>query len=132
MKKLIAGIFAATFIFPAAQARAEAKDAVLCALTKSFACLADEGCREVPIQEMNLPRFVKVDFGTRAITSLDKMVDRPATTFTAIDRLEGTIVLHGLDRRGWSAAIAEDTGSMTLTASGSDEGFVVFGNCVMP
>lgn len=132
MKKLIAGIFAATFIFPAAQARAEAKDAVLCALTKSLYCLNDDGCREVPLQDLDLPRFVKIDFGTRTITSLDKMVNRPATTFTTIDRLEGTIVLHGVDRRGWSAAIAEDTGSMTLAASGSDEGFVVFGNCVMP
>ena len=132
MKKLISGFFAATLLFSAVQARAEATDAIICALTKSFACIADEGCREVPVQEMNLPRFVKIDFGTRAITSLDKMVNRPATSFNAIDRLEGTIVLHGLDRRGWSAAIAEDTGAMTLTASGSEEGVVVFGSCIKP
>jgi len=132
MKKMIAVIFCATMLLGAAQVLAAGADVRICALTKAFSCLSDEGCKEVSLAEMDLPRFVKIDLGSKVIASLDKQVSRPDTTFSAIERLEGMIVLHGADARGWSMAIAEDSGGLTVTASGEDEGFVVFGNCITP
>jgi len=132
MKKMIAVIFFATMLLGAAQVFAAGSDVRICALTKVFDCHRDEGCKEVSLAEMDLPRFVKIDLGAKAIASLDKQVRRPDTTFTAIERLEGMIVLHGVDARGWSMAISEGSGGLTVTASGEDEGFVVFGNCITP
>ncbi|MGZ8460467.1 MAG: hypothetical protein ACXWW2_08565 [Candidatus Deferrimicrobiaceae bacterium] len=132
MKKRIALMFSAMMLLAAAPVPAAGADVRVCALTKAFDCLSDEGCKEVSLEEMDLPRFVKIDLGAKAIASLDKRVSRPDTAFTAIERLEGMIVLHGVDARGWSMSIAEGSGGLTLTASGEDEGFVVFGNCILP
>jgi hypothetical protein len=132
MKKSIAVVVSATMLLGAAQALAAGADVRICALTRVFDCLSTDGCQEVTLLEMDLPRFVKIDLETKVILSLDNLVSRPATTFKAIERLEGMIVLSGVDARGWSMTIAEGSGELTLTASGNDEGFVVFGNCITP
>ena len=39
-------------------------------------------------------------------------------------------MLQGIEIRGWSMVITEKTGKLTLTASGDDEAFVLFGACI--
>jgi hypothetical protein len=39
--------------------------------------------------------------------------------------------MHGTELRGWSMALGEDSGNLTLSASGDGEGFVVFGVCLI-
>ena len=106
-------------------------DVRTCALTRGIECITDEGCVEWTMQEMALPRFVRIDLKAKTITSLDK--DLPRTTqINSLDRLEGAIVLHGTEMRGWSITLGEDSGELTLAASGDGEGFIVFGSCMIP
>ena len=50
-----------------------------------------------------------------------------------MERENGMIVVQGgQEGRGWSATIGEDTGKMTLTASGDRFGFIIFGACTSP
>ncbi len=50
-----------------------------------------------------------------------------------MERENGMLVLQGGQQgRGWSVTIGEDTGKMTLTASGDRYGFIVFGACTNP
>ena len=52
------------------------------------------------------------------------------TPIKTIQRMmDGTIILQGIELRGWSAVINEQTGKMTVTVSGDDEAFVLFGVC---
>jgi hypothetical protein len=44
--------------------------------------------------------------------------------------MDGKIFLQGIELRGWSIVISEQTGKMSLTASGDDEAFVLFGVCI--
>jgi hypothetical protein len=37
--------------------------------------------------------------------------------------------MHGTEVRGWSISLGEDSGNLTLSASGDGEGFIVFGFC---
>jgi hypothetical protein len=103
-----------------------------CALTKAFECTSDAGCTEWSIREMALPRFFQVDLNAKTITSLDKEVPRAPTIITAIDHPEGMLVLHGAEKRGWSMAIGEQSGYLTLSVAADDGGFVVFGSCISP
>jgi len=100
-----------------------------CALTKAFECTSADGCRETSVREMALPRFVLIDMKARTIKSLDKDITRE-TRFKEIDRLEGMLVMHGTEQRGWSMAIGEKSNDLTLSASGDGESFVVFGSCM--
>ena len=120
------------FIFTGAFQVASAEENIrTCALTKAFECTSEDGCREWSIQEMALPRFIRIDLKTRTIKSLDKDIARNSS-FKDMDRLEGMIVLHGTEQRGWSMALGENSRDLTLSASGDGEGFVVFGSCMNP
>ncbi len=101
-----------------------------CALNKAFECTSD-GCKEWSVREMALPRFIRIDLKAGTIKSLDKEVARE-TTFKGVDRLAGMIILHGTEQRGWSMALGENSGDLTLSASGDGESFVVFGSCMNP
>jgi len=102
-----------------------------CALTKVYECTPDDGCREWPLQDMALPRFIRIDMKAKTITSLDKDIVRE-TRFSALERLEDVLVVHGAEKRGWSMALGETTNVLTLSASGDGESFVVFGSCMSP
>jgi hypothetical protein len=102
-----------------------------CALMKAFQCTSENGCREASVQEMELPRFIQIDLKDKTIQSLDKKVAR-VTRFKDMDRVEDMLVLHGTEKRGWSMAMGETSGDLTLSASGDGESFVVFGSCMNP
>lgn len=106
-----------------------AEDNITCALTRAYACDPDEGCTPSSIDDMALPRFVRIDLDGKSITSLDKAIQR-TSNIDHVDRLEGMTVMHGTELRGWSIALGKDSGDITLSASGDGEAFVVFGNCL--
>ncbi|BCS52873.1 hypothetical protein [Geobacter sp. SVR] len=139
MARISAVLLAIVVLFGAVEVMAAEKDkdkdkdrnVFVCALSRTVECVSDEGCVETTVQEMVLPRFVRIDLNAKSITSLDKEVDR-TTRISSVERLNGLIVLHGTEQRGWSVAIGENSGNVTLTASGDGDGFVVFGSCINP
>jgi hypothetical protein len=132
MKLLLSGVVGIMILSAASLSQAATEDKLTCAITKAYACTSDEGCAAVALQDMELPRFISIDFGTRVIASLDKSVPREETRFASVDKLRGLTVLHGVEKRGWSLAIGEESGDLTLSASGDGESFTVFGSCIMP
>jgi hypothetical protein len=102
-----------------------------CALTKAFECTMENGCRESSVREMALPRFIRIDLKAKTIKSLDKNIAR-VTPFKDSDNVDDMLVLHGTEKRGWSMAVGEKSGDLTLSASGIGESFVVFGSCISP
>jgi len=133
MARIFALVLAITIVFGAVRVMAAGGDGDIrtCALTKGIECVPDEGCVEWTMQEMALPRFVRIDLKAKTITSLDKDVNR-TTKIATVERLEGLTVLHGTELRGWSIALGENSGDLALSASGDGEAFVVFGSCVTP
>ncbi len=129
MIKYITVILAVMILVGTSSFGMAAEDTFTCALTKAFECLPDDGCTAWSIDEMALPRFVRIDLKSKTITSLDKVMPRNSK-IASIDRLERVIVLHGTEMRGWSIALGEDSNEVTLSASGDGEGFIVFGYCM--
>jgi hypothetical protein len=74
---------------------------------------------------------VRVDLASKTITSLDKEMER-TTKIATVERLEGVVVLHGTEVRGWSITLGEESGNLSLSASGDGESFVAFGSCMKP
>jgi hypothetical protein len=133
MTKCIAFLFASLVLFvlfpiPFASG---AETSRTCALTKAFECTVENGCRESSVREMALPRFIRIDLKAKTIKSLDKNIAR-VTPFKDSDNVDDMLVLHGTEKRGWSMAVGEKSGDLTLSASGNGESFVVFGSCISP
>lgn len=104
----------------------------VCALTRAYECNINGECSEWTIEEMALPRFVRIDLEKNAIISLDKTVKRDDTKIGQVKELEGITVLQGVEQRGWSIALGKDSASLTLSVAGDGHGFMVFGYCMNP
>jgi hypothetical protein len=71
-----------------------------------------------------------VDFATQQLSGVVEG-EKVASAIKNQQQLDGTLILQGTENgRGWSMAINEKSGEMTLTVSGDQVGFVVFGACM--
>lgn len=132
MKSILLVFFSLTIVFWGTTVLAADDQVQICALTKAFECATDSGCNEVTIDDMGLPRFVRIDQKAKTIESLDKGINRQSTKIVTITRLEGMTILQGIEKRGWSISLGNDSRDLMLSAAGEGSGFVVFGSCMKP
>jgi hypothetical protein len=107
---------------------------IICAFTSSAGCDNETGCEATTPERLNLPRFIRIDFNNKKIITENQIGEgtRTETQIKNFLRLDGQLFLQGVEIRAWSMVITETTGSMTLTASGDEEAFVLFGVCTVP
>ena len=111
----------------------EGSTRMLCVLTSAVGCDSRSGCQGTPVEDLNMPQFFKIDIEKKTITRAGVAQEVSATWETRIknsQRMDGKIFLQGIEVRGWSIVICEETGKRSLTASGDDEAFVLFGVCI--
>ncbi|PYN09318.1 MAG: hypothetical protein DME02_04135 [Candidatus Rokuibacteriota bacterium] len=103
---------------------------MVCAMSHVMECDDMGQCERRTPEAKALPRFVRVDTEKRSLSA----VDGPRTTeIKSVSRTEGRLLLQGGEMgRGWSAAIAEDTGLMAVAVVDHDVTFSVFGACMIP
>jgi hypothetical protein len=129
MTKFLTAFFALLIMVGTSNVSIAAEDTITCALSRAYDCFPDEGCKEWSIDEMALPRFVRIDLKAKTITSLDKEIPQNSK-ISSIERLEGLTVMHGTELRGWSISLGEESRNLTLSVAGDGEGFIVFGTCM--
>ncbi len=125
-------LMVAVLVTPASAA-IDGSSNLLCAVVDVFECGPENGCMESTAEGINIPQFIRIDFaGKKAMGTLPSGETREV----GIERMEqegGALVIQGGQQgRGWSVTIGEETGKMTMTASGDRFGFVVFGACTIP
>lgn len=137
MKKLM-GI-SLLLILAAAPFQAQAADLdgstpVFCAFTKAMECHHQKGCQQVFPEDVNLPTFVKVDFDKKLVSAVSQTQEgKPRTTeIKSFERTNGQLILHGYEARAWTAIIGEKTGTLTLAVASEEDGFLLFGICMVP
>jgi len=137
MNKQIFFTIAVALIISALPVAAKAVDfdgskPLTCAAIFSAECNAgDQQCITGAPWMINFPVFIEIDFKTKQV-STTKLHESPRVS--AINNVSllknGYTAIQGIDEDYvWSMLIAEDTGSMTLSISGEDTGFIVFGAC---
>jgi hypothetical protein len=103
---------------------------LLCAPGEPIQCENNGQCTRVTIQSTRLPRFIRVDFATQQLSGVAEG-EKIVTAIKNRQQLDGMLILQGAENgRGWSMAIDEKSSEMTLTVSGDQVGFVVFGACM--
>jgi hypothetical protein len=107
---------------------------IICAFTSATACDSESGCGSATPESLGLPQFFKVDFSGKKILAVGPAQEgtKKETPIQNFQRLNGQLVFQGVELRGWSMVVTENTGRMTLTASGDDEAVVLFGVCTVP
>jgi hypothetical protein len=99
---------------------------MLCAVTEALECSYQGDCaRETP-EDINIPPFIVVD--VKAKTLSEYRGERKSPVQNVFEK-EGDVVLQGYEQRAWSMVISKETGKLSVTASGPETGFVIFGIC---
>jgi hypothetical protein len=102
---------------------------MLCALTEAIECGYEAQCSYGPVDELNLPPFIRVDPRAKTLTEHNGSRKTVATSVTSKD---GQLVLQGIENRAYSISITASTGRLSASTAGPDAGFVFFGACTNP
>jgi len=95
-------------------------------------CEADGTCQRRSAEKVNLPSLFRVDVKAMKVHNLEAEKGRESP-IQGVGHANVKLVVNGADgERGWIVLIHEDTGTMSAVVSGDGEGFVIFGQCVLP
>ena len=111
---------------------------LLVSVVKVFECVPDGYCSEKSASDLDMPKFLKVDFANEIILPAPTPEGAKGTSIERKEMVDGKLILQGAedgydkirDGLGWTMAISEETGQVVLTASGDQVAFVVFGAAI--
>ena len=115
----------------------------ICASQEALECKPLEGCTRVSVEDIDGPLFLSLKPGEPRILVTLTNGRHETTTVERREKVGGSFVFQGAETEepegeeqdehavGWTMMISEEDGRMTLTASGEDVGFVIFGACTL-
>jgi hypothetical protein len=103
---------------------------MLCAVTDTVSCDSKGECVEGPAEAVNLPVFLKVNVANKTAQSVRQGGEQRTSKILSVHEEADALVLLGVEASGgWSAAIGERSGKLTLTVAEEGMGYIVFGTC---
>jgi hypothetical protein len=100
----------------------------ICSVIDANDCALGIACVHELAEDVNLPQFIKVDFGAKTISARGRTTPIQSST-----RSNGMLVIQGVqDKRAYSITVTEDRGAFVGTVAGDGEAFAVFGACTLP
>jgi len=101
---------------------------LMCAAIEILECSADGECHRRTAENVNLPRFIKLDFAKKTMSGAGG--DQRTAPINNFERSNGRIIMHGgQEGRAWSLVIDGGNGNMSAGVVDHDFAFVVFGAC---
>lgn len=107
---------------------------MVCASIHATECTAEaQECVSGAPWMINFPVFTEIDFKSKKLSTTDIHVNGRVSDIEDVSHLpNGQLSIHGDDADyAWSMLVSEETGAMTLTVSGDEVGFIVFGACTL-
>ena len=107
---------------------------LLCVPTDAIQCEGAGDCKRVAVEEVNLPRFVNVEFKKKRLRGTILGGEEQTTAIQNVQTpADGRTILQGAENgRGWTMTIDPATGDMSVAIAGDDIGFILFGVCTVP
>jgi len=101
-----------------------------CVPTDATECSGAGECERVTVEEINVPKWITVDFKKKKLSGTDSDGEDETTAVDNVHVTEGHTILQGAEGgRAWSIVIDQITGDMTIAIAGDETGFVLFGVC---
>lgn len=133
MKKFTLSLFAAIAglaAMPASASDFDGSRILLCASIETFGCAAGSDCVKEAPEDINVPQFFRINFKEKLIRAKRLNGEEVSSKIVSEVHDNGEMILQGVQNQlGWSMAITEENGKMSLTASGDQVAFTVFGAC---
>ncbi len=115
----------------------DGKTPLVCATLEAVQCAKAPGethvCARGNAVALNVPQFLKLDFAAKRVTATEETGVSSTSSIADVTFTKDHLVVQGHDEgHGWVVMVDPDTGRMTATAIGHDEGLLVFGACTAP
>jgi hypothetical protein len=105
---------------------------LLCTPTNSVSCDGAGECKRGTTEELEVPPFIKIDFGKKLLSGKLKRGDERQTPIGNVKADEGSTLLQGGEYgRGWSFVIQHDTGEMSAAIAGDEGAIILLGACTV-
>ena len=103
---------------------------VLCSIFETTVCLPVEGCVHMIPEELNIPRFIRIDTKTRELSTTPASGENRVSVADSVRRSEGHVILQGFEAgRAYSLLIHEQSGMATYAAAAEGRSVSTFGAC---
>jgi len=104
---------------------------IVCAVADVVGCSETGQCAEGSARSFELPRFLIMDAGKKAIRAAYEAGHKDLSSPVKNMETSGDhLILQGVENgRGWSIAINTKDGKMSASGVGDAVGFLVFGSC---
>jgi hypothetical protein len=103
---------------------------ILCTVLDTHVCIETAGCADVLAEELNVPRFIRIDTKERTLATTEASGENRETVVDSVQRNAGQITLQGVESgRAFSLFISESTGLSTFAAAAEGRSVSVFGIC---
>ena len=133
MKKLVLTAFAVVGVLSVISTKAAEFDGsqkLLCASVETYGCIMDFKCIKGTAETINIPQFFRIDFDKGLIHATRPDGEKRTTKIVNRTHEKGQMILQGVQSElGWSMAITEMTGIMSLSASFDQLVYALFGAC---
>ena len=115
------GGFAATF---------DGSQPIICATFEILECEPGLRCEEETDDNLDAPQYLRISVQDKTITATRPSGAAVNATIDLVRRAEGQMFLQGIEKtRGWSMAINEAKGNMSLAIHDDASSYVIFGAC---
>ena len=113
-----------------AGAAEKTKEPLLCIPIEQMECSIGSGCLEQTVENMRIPRFIRVDFTEQKVSGMTEGELR-STAIQNVLHLEDKTILQGAEGgRAWSIIINDTTYQMTASVADEQVSFSIFGSCL--
>lgn len=103
---------------------------LLCTVLDTHVCIEASGCVTVLAEDLNIPRFIRVDTKTGILSTTPASDENRETKAESVKRENGQIVLQGVEEgRAFSLFIHEPDGFSTFASAADGRSVTAFGVC---
>ena len=111
----------------------DGKKPFVCTLVEVASCVPGHECARENADAIGVPHFYAIDVAKNEVS--ETRANGSSGRTSKIDRVEhppGALLLSGVEGdRGWTAAVGEDSGKLSMAVVGDRVSFVVFGDCMI-
>jgi len=100
---------------------------MLCAPAEVTQCGPEAGCEGVPLDEIDLPAQLRVDFKGKQLRAVEGERTSP---IQSVSKDDAVLVVQGSQNgRGWSLVVDRASGRMSAAAADAEGAFFITGTC---
>ena len=98
---------------------------LICAPVEAMDCASGEECLKERPEDIGAPNFLRIDFAQKAIVG-----PKQTSLILFMDTSDIQLLLQGKEHGyGWTLALDQENGAMTITLVNREGAVVLFGSC---